>query len=233
MSNKHSNDTFVKFHDIASRARLNAKHGYPGKQTGVVLFITLIALVAMTLAAIALVRSVDTGNTVAGNLAFKQGASAASDTSVETAIAVLRLIADKSTSYNDNSGIGYYATGQSNLDMTGSKNDPNMARVDWDANTCAGIAQTACIVPSAEITLGNGYKARYIIHRLCSSVGDPGTSSCATYIPPATAAVGGGHGALMQGGGKLSAPPVGYYRITTRVTGPRNTTSFIETTVHF
>ena len=42
------------------------------KQRGVVLFIALIALVAMSLAAVALVRSVDTATIIAGNLAFKQ-----------------------------------------------------------------------------------------------------------------------------------------------------------------
>src|SRR4051794_33864237 len=49
------------------------------RQQGVVLLIALIVLVAMTLAGIGLVRSVDTGNMVAGNLAFKQGATLAGD----------------------------------------------------------------------------------------------------------------------------------------------------------
>jgi Tfp pilus assembly protein PilX len=40
-------------------------------QQGVVLLMALIMLVALTLAGIALVRSVDTTNLIAGNLAFK------------------------------------------------------------------------------------------------------------------------------------------------------------------
>ena len=47
---------------------------FPERQRGVVLFIALIVMVAMSLAAIALFRSVDTANLVAGNQAFKQGA---------------------------------------------------------------------------------------------------------------------------------------------------------------
>lgn len=233
MSDKYLIGELCSLHGAANGSFINIRQGYPGKQTGVVLFIALIALVAMTLAAIALVRSVDTGNVVAGNLAFKQGATAASDTAIETAITALALIADQATSFNDNTAIGYYATSQTNLDMTGSKNLASMARVDWDGNTCSGTTQSACIGASPEISLGNGYRARYIIHRLCSAVGDPGATSCATYVPPATAALGGAKGAIQQGGGKLTSPPVGYYRITTRVSGPRNTTSFVETVVHF
>ena len=41
-------------------------------QRGVVLFIALIVMVAMSLAAIALIRSVDTTNILIGNLAFRQ-----------------------------------------------------------------------------------------------------------------------------------------------------------------
>jgi Tfp pilus assembly protein PilX len=48
-------------------------------QQGVVLFIALIVLVAMSLAGIALMRSVDTNVLIAGNLAFRQGATMAGD----------------------------------------------------------------------------------------------------------------------------------------------------------
>ena len=52
---------------------LQSAHRNPGGQSGVVLFIALIVLVAMSLAGVALVRSVDTNLLIAGNLAFKQG----------------------------------------------------------------------------------------------------------------------------------------------------------------
>jgi Tfp pilus assembly protein PilX len=45
----------------------------PSRIRGAVLFIALIVLVAMTLAGIAIMRSVDTATLIAGNLAFKQG----------------------------------------------------------------------------------------------------------------------------------------------------------------
>ena len=45
------------------------------KQRGVVLFFALISLLAIMLAAVALIRSVDTSIMIAGNLAFKQAAT--------------------------------------------------------------------------------------------------------------------------------------------------------------
>jgi Tfp pilus assembly protein PilX len=47
----------------------------PRRQRGAILFIALIVLVAMSLAGIALMRSVDTNVLIAGNLAFRQSAS--------------------------------------------------------------------------------------------------------------------------------------------------------------
>lgn len=56
------------------------------KQRGVVLFFALIALVAMSLAAVALIRSVDTSTLIAGNLAFKQATKNSAEAGIEAAI---------------------------------------------------------------------------------------------------------------------------------------------------
>ena len=42
------------------------------RQRGVVLFIALIAMVVLSLAGVALIRSVDTTGSVAGNIAFRE-----------------------------------------------------------------------------------------------------------------------------------------------------------------
>jgi hypothetical protein len=55
------------------------------RQRGSALFIALISLVTMTLAGIALVRSVDTINLISGNFSFRQAALHASDLGVEAA----------------------------------------------------------------------------------------------------------------------------------------------------
>ena len=60
------------------------------RQQGVVLFIALIVLVAMTLAGLAIMRSVDTGNLVSGNVAFRQAALSSGDRGIDTAFTWLK-----------------------------------------------------------------------------------------------------------------------------------------------
>lgn len=203
-------------------------------QHGVVLLITLIALVAMTLAAIALIRSVDTGNVVAGNLAFKQSATLAGDAGTEAAVNWLSGIAGTSASFDDDAANGYYATSQDTLDMTGNSGDPNRAQVDWDFNNCNGAAASACIFPSSPIDAGAGNQVNYIIHRLCQSSGDPNSiaNTCASF--QSESSLSPKRGEIKVGEEKrFESTPVEYYRITSRIKGPRNTLSYVETIVHF
>ena len=59
------------------------------RERGVVLFIALIVMVAMSLAAIALMRSVDTTSAVIGNLAFRQASILPANYGIEDAAAGL------------------------------------------------------------------------------------------------------------------------------------------------
>jgi type IV pilus assembly protein PilX len=71
----------------ATTSRVNAIGGR--RQGGVVLLIALIVLVAMTLAGIGMMRSIDAGTLVAGNIGFREAAVATADTGVEAARAWL------------------------------------------------------------------------------------------------------------------------------------------------
>ncbi|QDZ26895.1 pilus assembly protein PilX [Noviherbaspirillum sp. UKPF54] len=210
------------------------RHAGARRESGVVLILALIVLVAMTLAGLAMVRSVDTGNLVAGNLAFKQSATSAGDAGAESAIAWLRTAVGTATLYQDQAASGYYATSQDTLDLTGSSHDASRALVDWDLNNCSGNSPAACIRPSAAIAVAGGNSVNYIIHRLCKAAGDPNASgnSCATFKSSTSASPK--RGELKYGDDKRFEPmPVEYYRITSRVKGPKNTVSFVETIVHF
>src|SRR5450830_1873633 len=101
-------------------------HDYP-KQRGVIMLIALITLVAMTLAAIALVRSVDTTNIIAGNLAFQQSATNAGDIGSEKAIQWLETNNVGSNLWVDQLAQGYAATW---LASEGS---------DWNALIATGL----------------------------------------------------------------------------------------------
>lgn len=223
---------------IARRAPLPApsrrRYRYmPHRQKGIVLFIALIVLVAMTLAGIGMVRSVETGNMVAGNLAFKQGATLAGDAGTEAAIAWLEPLNGSATPYNDQPLYGYYATSQTTLDITGSSNDPTRTVVDWDDNDCNNVPHSTCIKPAAAIAVGDN-SVTYIIHRLCQAEGDPNGqgNTCVTYQSADSNSPK--RGELKYGESARFQPlPGPYYRITSRIKGPRNTVSFVEAMIHF
>lgn len=203
------------------------------RQEGIVLFVAIIVLVVMTLASIALVRSVDTGTMVAGNLAFKQGGSAAGDAGTAAAMSWLATEIGTTTLYDDQPADGYYATSQDSLDITGTSGDPGRALVDWHFNSCNNVDAAACILPAPTVSAGGGYTVTYIIHRLCRTAGDPNSAanSCANYQSRSSKSPK--RGELKYGEKRFEPGPVEYFRVTSRVSGPRNTVSFVETIVHF
>lgn len=193
------------------------------------MLLTLIVLVAMTLAAIALIRSVDTTNVVAGNLAFKQAATQVADEGTELAIQCLSGTQNTTCPNGpfaiDQDSDGYYHTVSENLDPTGGQNNPNLPLVDWGNNGCNGLSLVRCYKPSPTYS-NNGYEISYIAFRLCVAIG--GVESC---LLPNT-----GSSDICRddcGGVKQDTSTSPYYRIITRVQGPRNTVSFIETIVQF
>lgn len=202
------------------------------QEQGVVLLIALIVLVAMTLAGIGLVRSVDTGTMVAGNMAFKQAVTLAADTGAEVALTWLTPNQAVAAVNADQAASGYYATNQKDLDLTNSLNDAALAAVDWEQNDCQGLSFSVCIKPSAPVMVGDN-SVSYIIHRLCQKPGtfnDP-ANSCVTYQSRDSGSPN--RDGLLTGDVRFEPLPVPYYRITARVVGPRNTTSFVQTVVHF
>jgi len=184
------------------------------RQRGAVLFIALIVLVAMSLAGIALIRGVDTANLIAGNLAFKQNATHGGDWGVEQARSWLQLQAAPAL-YADVPGI-YSAAMQTGLDFTGT--DPSAPDFDWDANSLGPLTDPA------------GNQVSYVIHRMCELAGNPGSVNCVRTSLGGT--TGGTQGGATYGGAALPSTSQIYYRITVRVTGPRNTVSYVQVMVN-
>lgn len=211
-------------------------------QRGVSLLFALMALGAMLLAAVALVRSVDTGGLVLGNLAFKQEATAAADIAAERARTWIAtagplLIADSPAN-------GYFASSQDGLDPTGRlTSDANrMAVVRWDASSCACMTSSPQTCSQCSHTPSNPFSvdasgavtARYLITRLCPSAGAVDASNaCAkpasTALSQASARGEIRIGAEARPTAVSNAP---YYRIIVRTVGARNTVSFTETIIH-
>src|SRR5512139_1673863 len=88
-------------------------------QRGASLLFALITLVALALAASALVRSVDTGAVVMGNLGAKKATAVAADRATQQAIKFLAVDMTESTRLNDAPNQGYYATSKEDYDITG------------------------------------------------------------------------------------------------------------------
>jgi type IV pilus assembly protein PilX len=186
-------------------------------QHGVILFVALIVLVAMSLTGIALIRSVDTNVLVAGNLAFRQGATAAGDWGVEAARSYLKttLTMNSSALNGDQPSAAYYATWQETLDLYGTGVGTPF---NWASNSLAVGTDSA------------GNEVRYVLHRMCAF---PGAGSDPTTNCVKTADVGSG----LDGSTKqtvdaatqaMSGKTALYYRVTVRILGPRNTLSFVQ-----
>lgn len=193
--------------------------GAAPRQRGLVLFIALIVLVAMTLAGIAIVRSVDTTTVIAGNLAFHESATMGADSAIESAVTWINT--NKSSLGTTDAASGYVATG---LASVWSPHSDQNWRDFWDTT----LASTHTFKELATDSAGN--TASYFIQRLCINPGasiDPG-QSCAT-MPlddvdqSATLSKKAGSPQLKT---EVVAPVL--YRITVRVDGPRNTISFVQ-----
>lgn len=215
-----------------------------GHQGGVVLFLALIALVAMSLAAVALIRSVDTSTLIIGNLAFKQSATNSGDSGPEGAILWLMNTSNASTVdpwtdtshpfNNNNVAAGYYSSIQE------SELDPDFLFKDttWETSKTApakGMFYDAYGVEYFDATLAKqtGNTVRYIIQRMCR---DPNTvlseSNCLfsdTSEDNRSKRVLDYGGA---GGGNSSIAGSPIFRVTARVVGPRNNVSFIQAFVY-
>ena len=135
-------------------------------QSGMVLFFALVALVALSLAAAALIRSVDTNVMIAGNLAFKNSATMSADSGVASAV---NWMANNPTLLNANSAVnGYYAT-SSGITLT--------SPAVWVPGS-SRLADGNGVVSGYEATTGNTIS--YILQRMCNITGvaDPAASNC-------------------------------------------------------
>jgi Tfp pilus assembly protein PilX len=185
-----------------------------------VLFLALIALVAMTIAALALIRAVDTANVISGNFAFKQSTLQMAEIGIERAVTDLPTITSTSLDAAWSSAgacttaCQYYPTMAATTDSKGKPltADANgvVYTIDWNA------------VPTVTSPL-SGYEIRYVIDRLCQGPA-PVTDlvgKCLSDTP-----ISGG--TKKSGGIVFSATNTVYYRATVRVTGPRNTESYVQ-----
>jgi type IV pilus assembly protein PilX len=206
-------------------------------QQGASLIFALMTVAALSLAAVALVRSVDTGSLVMGNLGFKQDAVYAAENAARDAIVWLVANKENAALQNNITANGYSASGVGIIDPTNSSSEAGRLVIDWEGNGCSNYTSgsfATCMQPSAEATYANNVTARYAIFRLCGTAGDPATVSCAKPLN-ATARDSGERGEMNYStGSHLQGNAYAqYYRVVVRAKGGRNTVSYTDTIVHF
>lgn len=201
------------------------------RQRGVVLFVALIAMVVLALAAAAMIRSADTSAVIAGNLAFKDAATHAADTGVERAFNALQDLATGDADVPNQ----YFRLMQA-VDGRGVPTG-----VNWASVPCYGTNGEADAVDCADASI---YRVQYVIDRLCREAPVLGelvtvlSSKCVGGQPFSTAGNAGSDRDSHTPSGNYGVPPVTgsipptiHYRVTVRVQGPRNTVSLVQVTI--
>ncbi|MCY7314972.1 MAG: hypothetical protein LH480_04955 [Rubrivivax sp.] len=197
----------------------------PRQQRGIVMLFGLLALAIMLIGAAAMVRSMNTSMFNAGNLGFKRDMA----NQVERAVT---LVSDQFVS-------GALASDTTRGNVQTAQNYsptllPSNAQGIPDAllATQAGFtaAWTAPDIPVA----GQEVFLRYVIDRLCANTGPADVSHCTMASEPLApgGGSGGGTGAertTLGGAGAVTQRVV--YRLSVRVTGPRNTQAFFQSTM--
>jgi type IV pilus assembly protein PilX len=179
-------------------------HGAPGfvylpKQRGVVLFVALIVLVAMSLAGVSLMRAADTGTQIAGNLAQRQSTIPAADKAFERALKQVVDMTVAGTSRSNNPYNGYSAT----------EIEQEVAKRNWAASWNLGV----------DASTGN--EVRIMIDRLCDAL-----QNCQSTKGDAVKAEGqsktcGSEACKVR-------PPFVHFRAVSQVTDPKGMTTYIE-----
>ncbi len=206
------------------------------RERGISLIIVLIALVIISFAATALLRSTDTATLITGNLAFKRAALASGDAAAEQALGWISNNGSGTALYADLPASGYYATSADGCDITGSRTP---ADATDDVNWTSTASRANCAMYGLKVTpagVAGGYSVAYVINRMCNASGDPLSLLAADGFTPMTCArISGGsttgstRTGAYYGNLALSGSSQVYFRITTRVTGPRGTVRYLQT----
>jgi type IV pilus assembly protein PilX len=188
-------------------------------QHGVVLFVALIALVVMSLAAVALIRSVDTNTLITGNLSFKQSSVIAADQGIEEALTRLnaQAVADIDVLNTSSAVNGYFATF-----LAPSPNLDDIAVLKDDATWVANSVSVAGV---------GSESIRVIVQRMCRNELAPAKETC-LFGEDEVGTGSKGVKDATEAGAKISGAQSPMYRVTVRSVGPKNTVSYTQAYVY-
>jgi len=189
------------------------------QQRGAIMLITLIALALIMLSTMGLIRSFDTSLSMAGNLAFKRDLVNQGERGMARAITLFNSGTLSATAAREANSLS------NNYSATMLATNPNgiPLKLINDTTFAAAPAMTGTDILDST----TGITVRYVIDRLCAT-------TVVTFDH--TRCVSLKNTASPGGSATLAASKVGQeympvYRISVRVTGPRNTQSYLQTTI--
>ena len=187
---------------------------------GIVLFVALLVMVALSIAGIALMRSTDAAIAVTGNLVLKQAASLAVDRGVERAIHAIWETAPALDRTQHAPAQNFYACvrGDAGGCMAANTVVPKIPDLLRNVAGCSGTGLATGLIANDDA----GNRSCYVIERMCLAPGPAIRSNCNL----ATGALGADPGTEHYVG--LIRPGDAYYRVTVRVEGPRNTVTYAQ-----
>lgn len=166
---------------------------------GVTVFVVVVLLAVMLLGALALARMTEAGTLASGNTTYRETSLQASEIGLNAAFADLRAL--DPAKENDNDGTWYWAQAQPQDPTNG------LPLVDFDAAPAIAVGP---------------YTVNYVVERVCSvpNVTEPLRECLVKAVKVPSSAV--------DSDDKLDPPNVRQYRATVRVSGPKDTTVFIQ-----
>lgn len=180
-------------------------------ELGIVVLIVLIVVLALSLSAVGLMRSVDTTSLIVGNIAFRQSAHAISTSTVEKALYEMLPRPGSIDLTTHDIDRNYYAFWQGSDDAFGV---PAVLR--------GNLSEYPATFQVLTDDVGNS--ARYVVERMCrdaSSLNQVATPDrCEMIVPKQTL------GTVANDPSRSPVPTFPYYRLTVRVDGPVNTVTF-------
>lgn len=179
-------------------------------QRGVTMLFALIALLILMVGAMAVMRSFNASLFGAGNIAFRRDMVNQGERAVAAVIGQL-----------DAGGFG--------TDNNDPSHNYSAVQLPTDAHGVPLALLTdsafAAVASGGDIAGDEGAQIRYVVDRLCASEGAAGSAGACVYAPQ-TGAGKGGSSVLASRALASSSGPM--YRISVRVSGPRGTQVFVQ-----
>ena len=176
-------------------------HDLHSRQKGVTLLVVLMLMSVMLLGGLALARLTEIGSLASGNSGYREASLQASEVGTNTAYAAVKVLANEEA----NAGNWYWATVQAADATTGIPN------VTWTS--------------APEVAVGR-YSVRYVVERMCNTAPVSNTlrQCLVKQIPQSPESA-------VYGREALDPPNSRQFRITVRVTGPKDTETWVQSLV--